>query len=39
MNNPADNAPSHDDSNRLAENIMHFARVLRAAGLPVRLGR
>ena len=39
MNNPADNAPSHDDSNRLAENIMHFARVLRAAGLPVGPGK
>ena len=28
-----------EDSNRLAENIMHFARVLRAAGLPVGPGR
>ena len=28
-----------EESNRLAENIMHFARVLRAAGLPVGPGR
>ena len=33
------NDKSLEDSNRLAENIMHFARVLRAAGLPVGPGR
>ena len=38
MNSPSDNLPA-DDGNRLAENIMHFARVLRAAGLPVGPGR
>ena len=36
-------SPSHteapDEGNRLAENIMHFARVLRAAGLPVGPGK
>ena len=32
----ADALPAHDgDAGRLAENIMHFARVLRAAGLPI----
>ena len=38
MNNPSHHRPS-DDDNRLAENIMHFARVLRAAGLPVGPGK
>jgi uncharacterized protein with von Willebrand factor type A (vWA) domain len=36
MNSPD---PTSEESNRLAENIMHFARVLRAAGLPVGPGR
>ncbi len=38
MNSPDDHLPT-EDQNRLAENIMHFARVLRAAGLPVGPGR
>ncbi len=38
MNSPSHKPPS-DDGNRLAENIMHFARVLRAAGLPVGPGK
>ena len=29
----------HADGGRLAENIMHFGRVLRAAGLPVGPGK
>ena len=36
MNSPD---PAPEETNRLAENIMHFARVLRAAGLPVGPGR
>ena len=42
MNKPTDNRPAGDSpegGNRLAENIMHFARVLRAAGLPVGPGK
>ncbi|MBL6953881.1 MAG: VWA domain-containing protein [Alphaproteobacteria bacterium] len=38
MTSPAD-SPAPDDGNRLAENIMHFARVLRAAGLPLGPGK
>jgi uncharacterized protein len=38
MNSPSDDTASAD-GNRLAENIMHFARVLRAAGLPVGPGK
>ena len=33
------NDAAAEESNRLAENIMHFARVLRAAGLPVGPGK
>ncbi len=39
MTSPAENIPSDDNGNRLADNIMHFARVLRAAGLPVGPGK
>ncbi len=38
MNDLSD-IPIPDDDGRLAENIMHFARVLRAAGLPVGPGK
>ncbi|MDP6872924.1 MAG: VWA domain-containing protein [Alphaproteobacteria bacterium] len=38
MNSPEYPAPA-EETNRLAENIMHFARVLRAAGLPVGPGK
>ncbi len=38
MNSPEHPAPA-EETNRLAENIMHFARVLRAAGLPVGPGK
>ncbi len=40
--NPPTLAPIADlpiDAGRLVENIMHFARVLRAAGLPVGPGK
>ena len=35
---PVPNVPD-EGGGRLAENIMHFARVLRAAGLPIGPGR
>lgn len=38
MNSASDTLPD-EAGNRLAENIMHFARVLRAAGLPVGPGK
>ena len=36
---PPPNQDDRDGGGRLAENIMHFARVLRAAGLPIGPGR
>ena len=35
----AADGPAGDDQGRMAQNIMHFARALRAAGLPVGTGR
>ena len=39
MSAPAQTAPASPEAGRLVENIMHFARTLRAAGLPVGPGR
>jgi uncharacterized protein with von Willebrand factor type A (vWA) domain len=39
MSVPAQTALASPEAGRLAENIMHFARTLRAAGLPVGPGR